>query len=157
MIDKIISGGQTGADIGGLKAAKKKGIKTGGTAPKGFKTERGFNPDLGKIFGLRESASSDYAVRTEANINGSHATVIFASRPDSRGTQLTVKLCQQKNKPSMLINPFDLDAEIELKVFIDEIYAKYRRELILNIAGNRESKSPGIENKVEELIMKILS
>ena len=40
-IFKIISGGQTGADKGGLIAAKKANIKTGGIAPKGFMTEAG--------------------------------------------------------------------------------------------------------------------
>ena len=36
---KIISGGQTGADMGGLLAAKDLGIRTGGWMPKGWLTE----------------------------------------------------------------------------------------------------------------------
>jgi hypothetical protein len=35
----IISGGQTGADQGGLFAAEILKIKTGGYAPKGYRTE----------------------------------------------------------------------------------------------------------------------
>lgn len=37
---KIISGGQTGADMGGLEAAREYGFPTGGYAPKGWMTER---------------------------------------------------------------------------------------------------------------------
>jgi len=40
-LEMVISGGQTGADRGGLIAAKELGIPTGGTAPLGYKTEAG--------------------------------------------------------------------------------------------------------------------
>lgn len=36
-IDKVVSGGQTGADIAGLIAAEKLGIPSAGTWPKGYK------------------------------------------------------------------------------------------------------------------------
>jgi hypothetical protein len=40
-IVKVISGGQTGADQGGLVAARTLKIETGGTAAKGWLTEDG--------------------------------------------------------------------------------------------------------------------
>lgn len=40
----IISGGQTGADQGGLDAGKALGLKTGGLMPKGWRTEAGPRP-----------------------------------------------------------------------------------------------------------------
>jgi hypothetical protein len=40
---KVISGGQTGADLTGLEEAHKRGIPTGGTVPKGCRTESGSN------------------------------------------------------------------------------------------------------------------
>ena len=43
---KILSGGQTGVDLGALKAAKKAGITTGGCLPKGCKTEDGIDLSL---------------------------------------------------------------------------------------------------------------
>ena len=46
----IISGGQTGADMAGLMAAKKVGFNTGGFAPKGFKTELSSNLMLNLIY-----------------------------------------------------------------------------------------------------------
>jgi hypothetical protein len=39
MLAKVISGGQTGADQAGRRAARAAGIPTGGWAPLGWKTE----------------------------------------------------------------------------------------------------------------------
>lgn len=46
MIEKIVSGGQTGADQGGLEAAEELGIPTGGWAPAGYYTEQGKHKTL---------------------------------------------------------------------------------------------------------------
>ena len=46
LVWKVISGGQTGADHAGLRAAKDSGINTGGTAPRNFMTEEGSKPEL---------------------------------------------------------------------------------------------------------------
>ena len=50
-IKKIISGFQTGADIGGILAAKRLGLETGGTMPKGFRTEDGPRPEFAELYG----------------------------------------------------------------------------------------------------------
>jgi hypothetical protein len=61
-IAKIVSGGQTGADIGGLEAAIYCSLPYGGWIPKGRKQEQGRRiPD--KYEGLTETGSEDYAVR----------------------------------------------------------------------------------------------
>lgn len=153
MIEKIISGGQTGADLGGLKAAKKLGIKTGGLAPKGYKTEIGSNPELFTVYGLAAASTEDYGYRTAANVRASHATVIFATNAKSPGTKLTVKTCEAGGKPFLLINPFEVDASSLLTAFIAGAYARYGSKIILNLAGNRESKSPGIESCVEDILI----
>ena len=67
---KIISGGQTGADTGGLIAAQKAGIRTGGCAPKGFITEDGSNPELGSVYGLYESNSDQYPTAGNIIVDG---------------------------------------------------------------------------------------
>ena len=53
-LQKIISGGQTGADRGGLEAAEALGIETGGTVPLGFWTTDGKCPELVTRFKLKE-------------------------------------------------------------------------------------------------------
>ena len=157
MIVKIISGGQTGADLGGLRAAKILGIKTGGLAPKGYKTESGSNPELFTVYGLTAAGTDDYAYRTAANVRGSHATVIFATNVKSPGTRLTIKTCEAGGKPFILINPFAADASTLLTNFLTDAYNRFGRNLILNVAGNRESKSPGIETRVEEIVVGTLN
>lgn len=145
-IVKIVSGGQTGADMGGLLAAKFLKIPTGGWAPRGFRTERGSHVALGTAYGLIEHPSSYYAPRTEANIHLADGTVLFGDM-SSAGSHLTISLCQKLGSP-YLTNP----DEAALKAFIITHHA-----ITLNIAGNRESVSPGIQERVRKFLIQALS
>jgi hypothetical protein len=51
MLDKTISGGQTGADQAAWRAAKAHAIATGGWMPKGFLTEDGPRPEFAELYG----------------------------------------------------------------------------------------------------------
>mgnify|MGYP003147850295 FL=1 len=51
-VAQVISGGQTGADIAGLKIAAEKGIPTGGRLPRRYMTEDGPNYSLQSRYGL---------------------------------------------------------------------------------------------------------
>jgi len=62
-INLIVSGGQTGADIAGLRAARALDIPTTGFMPKGWTTERGPKPEYAQKFGLLEWTS--LTIRTE--------------------------------------------------------------------------------------------
>lgn len=150
--EKVISGGQTGADIGGLVGAKRAGIKTGGTAPRGFKTEIGDKPEELKAFGLVPHPSPRYKDRTKENICASDATIIFSKEPESSGTKLTVDLCKTLNKPYLLLTKFEESDKITALSFINK-----NRPITLNIAGNRESVSPGIASRVATFVASILS
>jgi len=150
-IKKIISGGQTGADIGGLVGAKRLGIPTGGTAPKGYKTEVGDKPNELKAFGLKPHPSANYRHRTEENIKNSQATIIMATDIESVGTQLTVEFCEKLGKPYVVVNPFQ-DCIAAIQAFIRE-----HQPETLNIAGNRESKSKGIAAKTAHCLQVALS
>ena len=112
IVESIFSGMQSGADYGGLKSAKRKGIKTGGFVTSDFKTKitgsKKAKDKLVKDYGVervtepitrrtergdREFAPEDYANRTIRNIENTDATVIFA-RPEhidkSAGTNRTI-------------------------------------------------------------------
>jgi hypothetical protein len=127
---KIISGGQTGADRTGLEEAKKLGLETGGTAPKGWKIDGGTDPSL-KDFGLVESRSTDYAVRTRENVRDSDATIWFG-KVGSPGYWCTRNACKTQDK-FMFENP----AEGKLH-YICESFE------VINIAGNRERIYPPV-------------
>ena len=135
-LDKIISGGQTGADVAGLRFAHHGNIPTGGTAPKGYQTENGNMPTLLRdVYGLGEQGN--YRQRTILNIKNSCGTVIFCDKT-SPGSVLTMNQCKKLQKP-YIINPTP-DNFVE--------WLQKHRIAILNVAGNRESKSPGIEKRI---------
>lgn len=144
MIKKLISGGQTGADQGGLEAATLLGIETGGWCPKGWKTERGPFPAL-KAYGLKETTSPDYGHRTILNVRDSDCTVIFGDI-HSPGSTLTIRACKDLHKPC-LWNP----ENGELAELIT-----FRSINILNVAGNRESRKPGIQAAVRAYLLEEL-
>lgn len=147
--DLIVSGGQSGADQGVLMAAKALGIRTGGYAPKGWRTEYGPAPWLAD-YGLVEHVSSHYPPRTGANIKLADATVIFG-RP-SPGSSKTLNLCEVDGKPVIWITANRPGEIIRLRLWL----ARYRPKT-LNGAGNRESVSPGIRDLVKDFLVKVLS
>lgn len=144
MLKKIISGGQTGADQGGLCAGKLLGLETGGTAPPDFQTENGSNHLLGDQYGLVEGEPDPkkYPKRTLKNIQDSDGTVLFG-RPGSPGSRLTKALCLKMERP-LLVNP---DVK-QLRLFIERNFIR-----VLNVAGNREHKNPGIHDRVFNILV----
>ncbi len=139
---KIISGGQTGADMGGLLAAHDLDINTGGWAPKGWRTENGPNPALGVEYGLIQASSDSYPYRTGLNIADCDGVAIFGDLI-SPGSRLTLSQVKEYGVPHIL-NP----TAVELREFCRE-----NKVEVLNVAGNRESKCPGIEEKVRKIIV----
>lgn len=92
----IVSGGQTGADRAGLRAAREMGLRTGGWMPKGFRTEEGADPETAQKYGLQEMPTTGYKERTMANANMGDATVAFllVNEPAmGNGTRKTVGYC----------------------------------------------------------------
>jgi hypothetical protein len=138
---QIISGGQTGADKGGLLGARDCGIATGGCAPKGYRTEIGIDYTL-KDFGLHENTHSNYIARTKENVEASDGTALFGDIT-SPGTKMTLDFCTVLGRPH-IVNP----SAAQLKMFIEAHHVE-----CLNIAGNRASKSPGIESAVRQIVV----
>jgi len=150
-VNKIISGGQSGADLAGLRAGRFMKMYTGGTAPAGYLTENGSNFDL-KDYGLNQHKSPSYQPRTAKNIKDADMTIVFGNL-NSPGSLLTCDLCVKYNKPSYLVEKIDIEKHKDkLLKFIVENNAK-----IINIAGNRESVNKGIEKKVFMFLVELLS
>lgn len=143
----VISGGQTGADLGGLVAATKAGLTTGGYAPKGFLTEKGPQPVL-ESYGLVEAPSAKYAERTFLNVRFSDATIIFSRNPQSPGSAQTISFAEKLGRPYLLLAPSCEQSCIDqINAFLEKT-----QPLVLNIAGNRESKAPGICKDVVRIL-----
>lgn len=156
MITKIISGGQVGADIAGLRAAKKNGVKTGGWAPRTYRTLVGSDYELRDIYGLSEHSLPEYPPRTYMNVLESDGTVRFAYNFTSPGESCTAKAIKRYNKPSF-------DVTMHKDYFGWEMIPDYNRFAIwldrqfisvLNVAGNANKD---IEKAVEEYLFKTLA
>jgi predicted Rossmann-fold nucleotide-binding protein len=132
-LSKVISGGQTGADTGGLMAAKRFGIETGGWMPKGFKTLAGPRPYMAEKYSCKEHTSDSYAIRTELNVKESDATVRFAGDFSSRGEICTLNAIKKYKKPYFDV---DLSDPPEVREFLEWLEAN--KVLTLNVAGNSE-------------------
>lgn len=145
----IISGGQTGADQGALRAAADLHIRTGGYAPLGWKTEAGPAPWLAD-YGLVEHVSCNYIVRTASNVKLADATVIFG-RP-SKGSARTRDLCMGWNKPLIWITANQRGEMLRFRLWLNRHKPK-----TLNVAGNRESVTPRIGELVQQFLTKALS
>jgi hypothetical protein len=148
MLQKIISGGQTGADQAGLQVGLRLGIPTGGWAPARFMTEQGPRPELLRdTFGLTELIGGNYRDRTIQNIKDADLTIVF-DEVGSVGSQLTFTQAELMHKP-VLKNP---SAQL-----IRNWLAQDPTIAILNVAGNRASVSPGIHARVYDILFEALS
>ena len=147
-IEKIISGGQTGVDRAALDVALELGIPCGGWCPKGRKAEDG---PINARYPLQETESGAYPVRTERNVKDSDGTLILTDGPVTGGTEVTIKFAKRYEKPCLV---FDLglggDPEIVRK------WGQTNGVRILNVAGPRESKTPGIHDRTVKFLRRIL-
>ena len=148
-LKKIISGGQTGSDRGGLRAAIQTMIEHGGSCPKGRKAEDGVIPSC---FHLKETESDTYPPRTWRNVRDSKGTIIFTQGPAERGSKLTIEFCKKQGKPWLHV---DLGKKSEAQAsYMIERWIERNQIDVCNVAGNRESKSPGIEKAVTEILVR---
>lgn len=146
----VISGGQTGADQAGLRAAKMNGIKTGGWSTLGWRTQDGPQEEMLRGFGLVECDKAEYQIRTGLNVRDADITLRLAGDFGSSGEKCTYNWIKTHKKPYVDLNvPADLTHENAEKL---TDYLKANLYHVINIAGNAESTCPGIGKQVEEFL-----
>lgn len=148
MLDRVMSGGQTGADQAGWRAAKAAGITTGGYMPKGFLTEDGPRPEFAQLYGAVELPTADYPARTRRNVFESSATIWFG-RMDSPGYFATHRACMEWGRSMLVV----VDGKTRPSDVVHWLGISGFRSL--NVAGNRESSNPGIGEKAERFLLAI--
>ena len=147
MIEKIISGGQTGADRAALDVAIKLDIPHGGWIPKGRIAEDGTLPQKYK---LQELPTDSYPARTEQNVIDSDGTLIISRGKLSGGSDYTRKMTLRHHKQLLHLDlsnyePFDAASLIASWIRMQNIQ-------ILNVAGPRASKDPDIYGDVIKVL-----
>ena len=149
----IISGGQTGVDRAALDVALDLGLNCGGFCPRGRRAEDGPIPDC---YPLTELASVGYADRTRKNVKVATATLVLHAGAITGGTRLTLDVCGEMGRPARAI---------DLTVFTDAtavdvadwiVHEVLPAGGVLNVAGPRESQSPGIGTRTAAFLRTVL-
>jgi Circularly permutated YpsA SLOG family len=145
----IVSGGQTGADRAALDWALSNSVPCGGWCPKGRKAEDG---PIDSKYPLKETPSASYLQRTEWNVRDSDAAVLFSIEPTLTGGSFkTVEFARKHQKPQLHLCARDHSAADKLKAFV-----RRNRVKVLNVAGPRASKEPGVGESVIALSIRLL-
>lgn len=147
-VKRVVSGAQTGVDRAALDVAIELGIAHGGWVPRGRLAEDG---RVSERYQMREADSDRYPARTELNVRDSDGTLIFTLGSFDGGTALTARLARQYGRPLMIAGEGDVSPRA-----VAEWIIEFRIET-LNVAGPRESKSPGIYERATEFLREVLA
>jgi Circularly permutated YpsA SLOG family len=150
MLEKIVSGGEPGANQAGWRAAKAVGVSTGGWMRQGFLTEQGRHPEFAEQFAAAELPTDDQIACIEENVTSSDGTIWFG-RTTTPCAHATATACLTLGRPFLPIYP---GASFEPS-HITEWMAENKIKT-LNVAGNREHDEPGIGAGVERFLGEVL-
>jgi len=150
-LTKIVSGGQTGVDRGALDAALDAGFSCGGWATEDRIAEDGTIPARYPLTGL---PGGGYEERTLRNVLDSDGTVILYFGVLEGGTRQTRDCCKAHGKPHLVLDAARMDpqeAANATRAFVAKVGIS-----VLNVAGPRESKRPGIYRASRSLLVRLL-
>ncbi len=146
-IHKIISGGQSGVDRSALDFSLQNNINCGGWCPNGRWAEDGIIPSK---YPLVETVETETIYRTMKNIESSNGTLILYNKSMDKGTKQTLNYAQKLNVPVLNI---DLSKKISENIL--QNWIRTHKLKTLNIAGPRESNSPGIYHESLDFLNKM--
>jgi len=136
-LTKIVSGGQTGVDRGGLDAALAAKFPCGGWCSSGRLAEDGQIP---LRYPMTPLPGSGYRDRTVKNVIDSDGTAILFYGSLTGGTKLTRDICVRQKKPFVVLDAKQItesNAAAAIVHFVEE-----NKIAVLNVAGPRLSGWP---------------
>lgn len=137
--ERIVSGGQTGADRAALDFAIRHGYPHGGWAPRGREAEDGCIPLRYQLTELE----GGYRQRTRRNVEDSDGTLIVNRGALDGGTLATKEFAGKAGKPFFVTQ---VDEGVTAQMAADVLAWLQAHDIkTLNVAGPRESKRSGIE------------
>ena len=144
---RIVSGGQSGADIAALDWAIAHSVDHGGWCPKGRRFEDG---PIAAHYLLSETPLANYLQRTEWNVRDSDATVIFTLTDVlDGGSKRTAQFAEKLHRPWLHLRP-----SVHPK-FLAQFLVLHKVKT-LNVAGKRESSAPGVYRFVMDTLERAL-
>ena len=149
-VRKIISGGQTGADLAAFDAARSVGVSYGGWVPKGRLNEAGVIAN--RYTNLKETPTEVNEERTRLNVLDADATLIISHGALSGGSLYTIQQAHLYQIPCLHLNLNQIENPLEaLSNWLDTVDGG-----ILNVAGPRESEDEEIYQAVFDLVKELL-
>jgi hypothetical protein len=146
-LERVVSGGQTGADRAALDWAIEHGIAHGGWCPRGRRAEDG---EIPQRYRLRETPLRDYQQRTRWNVRDSDATLIFSRAAElSGGSAYTARCAERIRRPWQHVHP-GTDGVAAIRSFLEQHAVR-----TLNIAGPRVSTDPAIYDYVLSVLLRL--
>jgi hypothetical protein len=149
VIERVVSGGQTGVDRAALDVALALGLPCGGWCPRERRAEDG---PVDPRYPLIETPSADYAERTSWNVRDSHGTLVLTRGSPRGGTALTIALARDAGRPLLVIDLTRDPDPADVREWAREAGVK-----ILNVAGPRESQQPGIHAEARWFLARVLA
>lgn len=150
---RIVSGAQTGVDRAALDVALELDISCGGWVPKGRLDEEGRIP--ARYPGLEETTTADWNERTEANVRDSDGTLILSRGRLTGGSKYTADVAGRLGRPCLHLDLAELPIEEAVGRVRDWIDA--RQVGVLNVAGPRASKDPGLYELARRLLREVMA
>ena len=135
-------------DRAALDAALELKVECGGWCPKDRRAEDGI---IARKYPLKETSKRDYAQRTEWNVRDSDATLILCHGRPQGGTAQTTAFAEVQAKPCLVL---DLDQPPDIQAA--RSWLNQSQTSVLNVAGPRESQSPGIYRQAKALLLTLL-
>ena len=150
MIQKVVTGGQTGVEQAAWAAARREGIATGGYMSGGFLTEDGPAPRLGALYGAIEFPFDD-ARRTCVNLRRADGLFWFGD-PDSSEARETFAACRELARPFLTLDPGFFRAAVGRGGLAERVRDGDPRR------GRRpRRRSPGIGPRVEAFLDRVFA
>lgn len=125
------------------------GIICGGWCPQGRKAEDGTIPDK---YPLQETDSTDHSRRTLLNVKESEGSLVLHAGIMDMGTQKTLEYLKKERKKFLLLNLLTRTNPLHIRDWITN-----NNIALLNVAGPRESNSPGIYSKSRSFLQSVFS
>lgn len=150
MIEKIISGGQTGAERAALDAAIKLGIAHGGWISRNRVAEDGPIPEK---YDLVEMASTSLSESARKNVRESDGTLIFSHGSLSNYSDLARKMARRYSSPVLHVDLSETIAFNAASLINDWIVDHAIK--ILNVTGPSSSLDPQIYRATLDIIQAV--
>lgn len=152
---RIVSGGQSGVDRAALDVAASRGLDFGGWCPRGGWAEDFPDPPgvLIKYPQLTETPGDDLNQRTRWNVRDADATLILVASDIgvSAGAAFTLACAVTLLKPHLVVDLREASAVLAAREWTLRI-----APATLNVAGPRESQSPGVYRAARRLLENLL-